>query len=128
MIPARAPAREQAVSSRMKTFARLLALLGLSLVVLASPGQENRSLRGFERLPAAEPTPDESPVRDPVTGLVPLQTLAGADHCPGTPISALPFTDSGPTVTTVGTSNDSTGFLKQSCAEPTDLFSRLGPD
>jgi hypothetical protein len=83
----------------MKTFARLLALLGLSLVVLASPGQENRSLPRFERIPVAEPTPDRSPAGNLTVGLVPLSTLAGSDTCGNPPaISPVPFgPDSGNT-------------------------------
>src|SRR6266545_4653562 len=110
----------------MRAFGRLLALLGLSLVVFASPGQENGSLRGFQRPAAADPTPGESPAGQPEAGLVPLETLAGGDTCgSATPISTVQYNDSG---TTVGKGDDSTGFLKQSCAEPTGFFSRLGPD
>jgi len=70
----------------MKTFVRLLALLGLSLVVLASPGPENRPFRGFERLPGTEPTPNESPAENPAVGLVLLSTLAGSDTCGNPPV------------------------------------------
>ena len=112
----------------MKTLARLLGLLGLSLVVLASPGPQNLLLPAADRRPGAEPTPAESAGEsrsgDGSPGMVPLEILAGADHCPGGPISALPFNDSN---TTSGKSDDSTGFLKSSCASA-GLLTRLGPD
>jgi hypothetical protein len=95
----------------MKILQRFVALLGLSLVVFASPGQERFS---FARSSPAGNAAPESP--DPATSvtLSPLSALDGGDTCGlATPIATLPFNDT--TGTTVGKANNSTNELQFAC-------------
>jgi pre-peptidase len=98
----------------MKIVGRLVALLGLSFVVLAAPGPlQFRFLRSS--LPAAAPA-----------GLSPMSTLDGGDTCSSpTPITSLPFGDDG---TTIGKVDNSTGSLPFACGIVGSGPSRPGPD
>ena len=97
----------------MKIFGRLVTLLGLSLVVFASPGQENAAFPRSADLRAPAPTPSAS--RNPTPGrvLAPLAVLDGGDTCTAPPtISTLPFNDTG---TTTGMTDNSTNELRFAC-------------
>jgi hypothetical protein len=103
----------------MKTFGSLLALLGLLLVVLALPGQENAPLPRFSDRRAPAPTPRRSIDPDPGRGLI---TMDGGDTCTSPPaIAALDFNDSG---TTIGKVDNSTGHLMPSCADTSGSWDR----
>ena len=115
---------EGTVSPRMKTFGRFFSLLGLLLVVLALPGQENRGLT--PRIVARALTPDAPapPAREPGFGAI--TTLDGGDTCTAPPaIASLPFNDTG---TTNGKANNSAGSLKAACTNLMGVFSRPGQD
>ena len=87
-----------------------VALLGLAFVVFASPSEDQVSLARSGQ--TGTPTP-ASQLVGTSTGLSPLSTLVGGDTCGSpTPISTLPFNDTG---TTVGMANDSTNLLKFEC-------------
>ena len=108
----------------MKTLGRFFSLLGLLLVVLALPGQENRSLT--PRIGASAPAPDAPgpPTREPEFGAI--TTLDGSDTCTAPPsIASLPFNDTG---NTNGKNDNSTGFSTPACNDPLSGFQRPGPD
>jgi hypothetical protein len=105
----------------MKTLGRFLALLGLSLVVLASPSEQRFS---FAR---SGETRNAAPVSRGLTTFAaasPLSALGGGDTC-STPtlIAALPFNDTG---TTSAMADNSNGVLHPSCT--TGTITRPGPD
>ncbi|HEX5134081.1 MAG TPA: hypothetical protein VFW81_01695, partial [Thermoanaerobaculia bacterium] len=111
----------------MRTFGRLLALLGLSLVVMASPREERFSSGRSRQI--GNPAPVPKTVAGS-TGLSPLATLSGGDFCgepsPPTPITVLPFNDTG---TTIGKVDNSTNSLPFACFGGEGSGpSRPGPD
>jgi Bacterial pre-peptidase C-terminal domain len=110
----------------MKTLGKLLALLGLSLVVMASPREERFSSGRSRQI--GNPAPVPKTVAGS-TGLSLLATLSGGDFCgepsPPTPITVLPFNDTG---TTIGKVDDSTGSLPYACGIVGSGPSRPGPD
>ena len=109
----------------MKTLARLLALLGLSLALFASPGEERPRLFRSGEAEAPEPAPPRR-AAGASTSLAPLAALNGGDTC-ATPtvIASLPFSDTG---TTVGRADDSSSFIRSMCNSTASPLSREGPD
>lgn len=107
----------------LKNVGKLAVLLGLSFVVLASPGPDFYSFRG----------PGESSsagASNPAAGsmqLSPLSILAGGDLCSApTAVTTLPFNDNG---TTVGATDNSTSSLPFACFGGEGSGpSRPGPD
>jgi hypothetical protein len=111
---------------RMKAFGRLLALLGLSLVVMASPREDSPFAR---LLQTGSPAPEARPLPS-AAGFSPFSALAGGDLCSPAPpeISTLPFNDTG---TTTGMADNSTGSLpgfSPDCGIVGSGPSRPGPD
>ena len=78
---------EGTVSPRMKTLGRFFSLLGLLLVVLALPGQENVGLPRLldRRTPAPTPAASRAPTPEPRFGAI--TTLDGGDTCTAPPRS-----------------------------------------
>ncbi|HSE64838.1 MAG TPA: hypothetical protein VLG15_14620 [Thermoanaerobaculia bacterium] len=106
----------------LKNVGKLVVLLGLSFVVLASPGPDLLSLRRS----AQAPSPGESSPPSGSTSLSPLSILAGGDLCGApTAITTLPFNDTG---TTVGATDNSTGSLPFACGIVGSGPTRPGPD
>jgi hypothetical protein len=105
-----------------KNVGKLVVLLGLSFVALASPGPDLLSFR-----PSAKSLSPGASVPQPgSTPLSPLSILAGGDLCSApTAISTLPYNDTG---TTVGATDNSTGSLPFSCGIVGSGPSRPGPD
>jgi hypothetical protein len=100
----------------LKNVGKLVVLLGLSFVALASPGPDFLSLRRSEK--------SSSPAAN--SPLTPLSILAGGDLCSApTAITTLPFNDTG---TTVGATDDSTGSLPFGCGIVGSGDIRPGPD
>jgi hypothetical protein len=107
----------------MKTLAKLLALLGLSVAVLGLPEQNpaQGTLKG-RAASVGSPRPPEQ--RRSSSPLAPLSTLGGGDTCAAaTAISMLPFNDSGDT----SSATDQPVFLNTTCAGA-GAGSRPGPD
>ena len=106
----------------LKNVGKLVVLLGLSFVLLASPGPDLLSFRGSGK-------PASPGASNPAAGsmeLSPLSILAGGDLCSApTAITTLPFNDTG---TTVGANNNSTGSLPFSCGIVGSGDIRPGPD
>ncbi|MDQ5873265.1 MAG: hypothetical protein M3547_13780 [Acidobacteriota bacterium] len=110
----------------MGVLGRLLALLGLSFVVLASPGDERFSFGRPPQSPNPTPTPSTAPAAAS-SGLSPRSVLAGGDTCAAAvPISALPLMND--TGTTVGAADNTSGFLPFSCGTVGSGDQRQGPD
>jgi hypothetical protein len=105
-----------------KNVGKLVVLLGLSFVVLASPGPDLLSFRG-----SGEPaSPGASDPAAGSTPLSPLSILAGGDLCSApTAITTLPFNDTG---TTIGATDNSTGSLPFACGIVGSGPTRPGPD
>jgi hypothetical protein len=105
-----------------KNVGKLVVLLGLSFVLLASPGPD---LLSFRR-PAKS---SSSGAADPEAGLPPLSAsavLVGGDTCAeAVPITTLPFNDTG---TTIGKTDNSTGELPFACGIVGGGATRPGPD
>lgn len=98
----------------MKIVGRLVALLGLSFVVLASPD------------PVQFPFLRKSTPVAASTGLSPMSPLDGGDTCSSpTLITSLPFNDTG---TTIGKVDNSTGSLPFACGIVGSGPTRPGPD
>jgi hypothetical protein len=108
---------------RMRAFGRLLALLGLSLVVMASPREDSPFAR---LLQTGSPAPEARPLPS-AAGFSPFSALAGGDLCSPAPpeISTLPFNDTG---TTTGMDDSSTGSLPFACGIVGSGPTRPGPD
>ena len=124
--PGSAATREGTVLPRLKTLGRVFSLLGLLLVVLALPGQENGPLPRLVDRRAVAPTPADAPRPTPAPAFGSITTLDGGANCTAPPaIATLPFNDTG---TTSGKGNDSSGFLKSSCTDLMGVVSRPGPD
>jgi hypothetical protein len=106
----------------VKNVGKLVVLLGLSFVVLASPGPD---LLSFRR-PAKS---SSSGASGPRAGLAPLSAsavLVGGDTCAeAVPITTLPFNDTG---TTIGKTDNSTGELPFACGIVGGGATRPGPD
>ncbi|HLN80521.1 MAG TPA: hypothetical protein VK392_04950 [Thermoanaerobaculia bacterium] len=107
----------------MKTLGKLLALLGLSLVVMASPREDSPFAR---LLQTGSPAPEARPLPR-AAGFSPFSALAGGDLCSPAPpeISTLPFNDTG---TTIGSVDNSTGSLPFACGIVGSGPTRPGPD
>ena len=105
----------------MKTLGKFLALLGLSLVLFASPREQLFSPAVSAAIRNATPS---SPDFRTSAAVSPLSALGGGDTC-ATPtmITTLPFNDTG---TTSGKADNSSGVLKSSCTMGT--ITRPGPD
>lgn len=96
----------------MKILARLLALLGLSFVVLALPPADTPGVPPANRL-ATPSAPGEARPSSSVVRLSPASILAGGENCTApTVISAVPYTDSD---NTSGHADDQI-FISPSCA------------
>jgi hypothetical protein len=115
------PAKAEGRLRRMKIFGRFLALLGLSLGMVAAPSDQQFSFARSTQARNAEPAARELTTSAAVS---PLQALSGGDTCSTpTPITALQFDDTG---TTTGMANNSNGAMSGSCT--TGTISRPGPD
>jgi len=105
-----------------KNVGKLVVLLGLSFVVIASPGPD---LVSFRRS-AQPPSPGESSPPSGSTSLSPSAVLVGGDTCAeAVSITTLPFNDTG---TTIGAADNSTGELPFACGIVGGGATRPGPD
>lgn len=106
----------------MKASLRNSSVLALSLLAVVATGQQTsqRAKAAGIAKPQASKAPAASTVKRP------LRALAGADTCPGTPITLpLPFNDTGDT--SVATTND-VGSNDVSCASLLPSPTDPGPD